>query len=168
MHVVAIALWTVTAVGLGVVSGNQGPALYRELNAGTVDGQCVRVATTAGQQRQGLQGQRHPGVLAFSWPRAERPEFWMVNTPVPLTLAWVEAGYVEGLVAMRPESRTVHEAPVPVTLAVEYPSGSALPAIGERLVLGGDCAPGEDQITFPPERGPWGDAGATPTVASGS
>jgi uncharacterized membrane protein (UPF0127 family) len=61
---------------------------------GSIVGWCVLLAETAEQRQQGLMEVTdlggYPGML-FVWADDNSSSFWMQNTPMPLSIAWIDA-----------------------------------------------------------------------------
>lgn len=120
---------------------------------GTVTDRCVWVADTPERMARGLMGVTDPelggrGALVFAPGTDSELEFWMVDTLVPLTVVWVDAGgSVIRSADMQPCTTTEqrcerHGAGVPWRLAIEVPSGADGPmglVPGARIELLGDC-----------------------------
>src|SRR5690554_5095444 len=89
------------------------------------------LATTADQQRQGLQGVDDPAPgMVFSWEEPTRPAMWMKDTPAALDAAFIDqGGAIIHTATMHPHSKTRHYAPEPVIAVVEVPGGE-LEALG--------------------------------------
>jgi uncharacterized membrane protein (UPF0127 family) len=128
----------------GAVSGlHGGPTTYVARRVVIGDRvYCWPTATTLAEQHQGLQGVtdvRYPLVFVFDQPRVVG--FWMKNSPVPLTGAWISPqGRVAGYWHGKPETLTPHYPRRPVALTVEFPSADEVPAVGARVVLEGQCS----------------------------
>ncbi len=88
----------------------------------------VEVAATPAQRAQGLMGRTaladDAGML-FVFETADRHCFWMKDTPLPLSIAFLgDDGTVVGIADMQPETRELHCAAVPVRYALEVRQGS--------------------------------------------
>lgn len=100
----------------------------------TVGGQSVQVelaATPAARQR-GLMGRTHLAAdagMLFVFETPGRHCFWMRDTPLPLTIAFInDAGRVVHRTDMHPRTDTMHCPPVTVRYALEIAQGSHLRA----------------------------------------
>ena len=107
----------------------------------------VEVASTPGQRAQGLMGRSHlandAGML-FIFEEADRHCFWMKDTPLPLSIAFLnDAGTIVGVADMQPETTELHCAAEPVRVALEVKLG-ALESRGLRTgarITGGPFEP---------------------------
>lgn len=111
---------------------------------------CLLEARTPQQRQRGLMGVTDLGGyagMAFVFEEDTSSPFWMRNTPMPLTIAWIDAGgVVLGTTDMVPcEDRDdcpLYDPPGAYRKAVEVPRGahSALGLVpGATVVLGGAC-----------------------------
>lgn len=87
----------------------------------------VEVASTPAQRARGLMGRTqladNAGML-FVFEDAGRHCFWMKDTPLPLSVAFLaDDGTIVGIADMRPQTTDLHCAPVPVRYAVEVGRG---------------------------------------------
>ena len=87
----------------------------------------VEVATTPAQRAQGLMGRSaladDAGML-FVFETADRHCFWMKDTPLPLSIAFLgDDGTVVGVSDMQPHATDLHCAAVPVRYALEVRQG---------------------------------------------
>jgi len=90
-------------------------------------GVAAEVASTEPQREQGLMFRRmlpeDRGML-FVFPQLERHGMWMVNTYLPLSVAFVDAdGTIINIEDMRPHTREVHSADRPARYALEMNRG---------------------------------------------
>ena len=88
----------------------------------------VEVATTPSQRARGLMGRTHladgTGML-FVFEQADRHCFWMKDTPLPLSVAFLaDDGAVVGIADMQPQTTELHCASKPVRFALEVKQGS--------------------------------------------
>lgn len=87
----------------------------------------VEVAATPAQRTQGLMGRTHLAAdrgMLFVFEQAGRHCFWMRDTPLPLSIAFVEdEGRIASVADMQPRSDRLHCAPVPVRYALEVRQG---------------------------------------------
>jgi uncharacterized membrane protein (UPF0127 family) len=118
---------------------------------GQVMGWCVLVAETDEQHQRGLMEvtdlKGYAGML-FVWESDIQAQFYMQNTPMPLSIAWFDpAGQLVSTEDMDP-CETVGDCPLygaagPYRFALEVPQGE-LPGLGVEegsvLRVGGDCA----------------------------
>ncbi|MGA3984215.1 DUF192 domain-containing protein [Ralstonia nicotianae] len=85
----------------------------------------VPVAVTDPQRHKGLSGRdaAAPGML-FSWPDSAERAFWMRDTRIPLTVAFLDrAGRVFQLADMQPDTTRPHRSEKSATDALELPQG---------------------------------------------
>lgn len=121
--------------------------------AGAVPARCVWVADTPALRSRGLMGVGDPGLgghdaMAFTFGAPTTASFWMKDTLIPLTVAWVGAdGRILGTTDMEPcpTSTTncpVYPAPGPYVMAIEVAQGRG-PELGlttgATAVLGDPC-----------------------------
>jgi uncharacterized protein len=87
----------------------------------------AEVADTEAARRHGLMyreslPQDH-GML-FVWKEPARYAMWMLNTPLPLSVAFIDAdGRIVNIEHMQPHTRTSHQAAAPVRYALEMEQG---------------------------------------------
>ena len=95
----------------------------------SVDGRSVKaeVAATTASRARGLMYRRDMGRNAgmlFVYDRAEPLSFWMKNTYLPLTIAFIDSSHtIVHLEDMSPLTSTSHASPVPVPYALEMNKG---------------------------------------------
>lgn len=87
----------------------------------------AEVADTADTRRQGLMFRESlpedHGML-FVWQEPQRYAMWMFNTPLPLSVAFIDAeGRIVNIEEMQPHSRTLHHAAATVRYALEMEQG---------------------------------------------
>jgi uncharacterized membrane protein (UPF0127 family) len=87
----------------------------------------AEVASTPAERAQGLMGRKslapNHGML-FVFESMERQCFWMKNTPLPLTIAFIaEDGSILNTADMEPFSETPHCSVAPVRFALEMEQG---------------------------------------------
>lgn len=87
----------------------------------------AEVAATPAARMQGLMGRKampqNAGML-FVFEQAERHCFWMKNTPLPLSIAFLDdEGRIVNIADMEPLSEKSHCAEAPVRLALEMNQG---------------------------------------------
>ena len=112
---------------------------------------CALLAETAAQQGRGLMERRDLGGydgMLFKFSASHTGEFYMLNTPLPLSIAFFDAsGRFVSTTDMAPcidmPSCPTYGAARPYQWALEVPQG-ALPRLGigpgSRLVAGGPCS----------------------------
>lgn len=87
----------------------------------------VEVAATPQQRERGLMGRsRLPenGGMLFVFDDAGRHCFWMRNTPLPLSIAFIDdAGRIASLADMQPHTETLHCPATEIRYALEIPQG---------------------------------------------
>ena len=87
----------------------------------------VEVAATPLQRERGLMGRTRLaayGGMLFVFERTGRPCFWMRNTPLPLSIAFIDAsGRIVSLADMQPDSDTLHCSDAEARYALEVPQG---------------------------------------------
>jgi uncharacterized membrane protein (UPF0127 family) len=110
----------------------------------TVNGQTVvaEVATTVQDRATGLMNrfslQQDHGML-FVFERAEILHFWMKNTYIPLSIAFLDAnGRILNIEDMAPQTETTHPSKGPALFALEMRKGWFL----ERGIKAGDRVEG--------------------------
>lgn len=87
----------------------------------------AEVADTPELRRQGLSGRPSLGPgqgMLFVFPETQTPDFWMRNTTVALSVAFIKAdGTVIDVQQMEPKSLRRHTPPEPVKYALEVRQG---------------------------------------------
>ena len=88
----------------------------------------VEIAATPAQRARGLMGRTHladgTGML-FVFEQADRHCFWMKDTAIPLSIAFLaDDGTVMGIANMQPQTRELHCAATPIHYALEVRQGS--------------------------------------------
>jgi len=90
----------------------------------------VEVAASPQQRQQGLMGRTQlpvNGGMLFVFDKADRHCFWMRNTPLPLSIAFIDAtGRIVDLADMQPFSDTQHCPATDVRYALEVTQGGFL------------------------------------------
>ena len=119
-------------------------------SANATAARCALLAETAAQQARGLMERTDLGGydgMLFKFPTDHTGEFYMLNTPLPLSIAFFDAsGRFVSTVDMAPcihmPTCPTYGAARPYRWALEVPQG-ALPQLavgpGTRLVAGGPC-----------------------------
>jgi uncharacterized membrane protein (UPF0127 family) len=118
---------------------------------GSVMGWCVLLAEEEAQRQRGLMEvtdlEGYAGML-FVWNEDVSTQFYMRNTPTPLSIAWFDAdGTLVSTADMEPcddvDGCPLYGADGPYRFALEVPRGE-LPSLGVEegsvLRVGGDCA----------------------------
>lgn len=87
----------------------------------------VERATTPEARRQGLMGRTRlaaDGGMLFVFEQPDIHCFWMRNTPLPLSIAFIDAGgRVVSLADMQPYSEALHCSPSAIRYALEVQQG---------------------------------------------
>jgi uncharacterized membrane protein (UPF0127 family) len=87
----------------------------------------VELATTPPQRERGLMGRTQlapNGGMLFVFEQSARHCFWMRNTPLPLSIAFVDAdGRIVSLADMQPHTETLHCPPADIRYALEVRQG---------------------------------------------
>jgi uncharacterized membrane protein (UPF0127 family) len=91
----------------GAAPASSGPVPPSTVTFGGADAKLhVEIADDTDERRQGLMGVEHLPAdrgMAFVWPDPVDSTFWMKNTLVPLSIAFVDdAGYVIDVLDMEP------------------------------------------------------------------
>lgn len=90
-------------------------------------GFAVELASTPQQRQRGLMGRTHlaaDGGMLFVFERPGRHCFWMRDTPLPLSLAFIdETGRIASLADLQPRSDTRHCPGAPIRYALEVRQG---------------------------------------------
>ena len=116
----------VDAAAVGPV-GSPFPAVLLTSAAGGLRLVEVELAQTPAEWQQGLMGRAalppDTGML-FIFPDGETVGFWMKDTPLPLSIAFIDAtGKVLSVQDMQPFSTDSHFSPAPYHYALEVPQG---------------------------------------------
>jgi hypothetical protein len=87
----------------------------------------VELASTPQQRQRGLMGRTHlaaDGGMLFVFEQPDRHCFWMRDTPLPLSIAFIDAaGRIASLADMQPRSETLHCPSADVRYALEMRQG---------------------------------------------
>jgi uncharacterized protein len=87
----------------------------------------VELAATERQRQHGLMGRTHlaaDGGMLFVFEQPGRHCFWMRDTPLPLSVAFIDAaGRIASLADMQPRSETLHCPSTDVRYALEVRQG---------------------------------------------
>ncbi|MBU1396872.1 MAG: DUF192 domain-containing protein [Gammaproteobacteria bacterium] len=102
----------------------------------------VELAATPQQRQRGLMGRTHlaaDGGMLFVFEQPGRHCFWMRDTPLPLSIAFIDsAGRIASLADMQPRSETLHCPSVDVRYALEVRQGEfRRRGITARMQVGG-------------------------------
>ena len=88
----------------------------------------VELAATPQQRQRGLMGRTHlaaDGGMLFVFEQPDRHCFWMKDTPLPLSIAFIDsAGRIVSLTDMQPRSETLHCPPADIRYALEVKQGT--------------------------------------------
>lgn len=117
------------------VQGNANPAATFESPIGLPSGILrigdevfdVEIAATPTAHETGLMDRAHlepnAGML-FVFDQPELLRFWMVETPLPLDVAFIDPDWtIVGTATMEPMSGAIHESPAPAQYALEVAAG---------------------------------------------
>lgn len=87
----------------------------------------VEIAATPQQRERGLMGRTQlaeKGGMLFVFDAAGRHCFWMRNTPLPLSIAFIdEAGRIANIADMQPHTDTLHCPATAIRYALEVAQG---------------------------------------------
>lgn len=87
----------------------------------------VEIAATPQQRQRGLMGRTHLSAdrgMLFVFEQPGRHCFWMRDTPLPLSIAFIDsAGRIAGLADMQPRSDSLHCPDADVRYALEVRQG---------------------------------------------
>jgi len=87
----------------------------------------VEIAATPSQRERGLMGRTHlpaDGGMLFVFEQPGRHCFWMRDTPLPLSIAFIDpAGRIASLADMQPRTETLHCPSADVRYALEVRQG---------------------------------------------
>jgi uncharacterized membrane protein (UPF0127 family) len=122
-----VLFWAAAAVALLLTAeAAWGTPRFVEL---VVNGHALaaEVADTEAERERGLMYRRmlpeNRGML-FVFPRSERHGMWMMNTYIPLSVAFLDAdGVIINIAEMEPHTRDVHAAARPARYALEMNQG---------------------------------------------
>ncbi len=105
----------------------------------------VEVAATSQQRERGLMGRtRLPenGGMLFVFDTTRRHCFWMRNTPLPLSIAFIdEAGRISNITDMQPHTDTLHCPTIAIRYALEVSQGK----FAQRGIIAGNQVDGLPQ-----------------------
>ncbi len=105
----------------------------------------VEVAATSQLRERGLMGRtRLPenGGMLFVFDTTRRHCFWMRNTPLPLSIAFIdEAGRISNIADMQPHTDTLHCPTIAIRYALEVSQGK----FAQRGIIAGDQMDGLPQ-----------------------
>jgi uncharacterized membrane protein (UPF0127 family) len=107
----------------------------------------VEVAATPDERQRGLSGRKTLGAdegMLFIFPRAGKASFWMKDTHVPLSIAFITpSGEIAEIRDMAPLDETPHVSAADVLMALEMPEGwfdSNGVNVGDAVTLGEELA----------------------------
>jgi uncharacterized protein len=139
----SLAALAVVAISLSGMHLASGATALPTVNL-TINGQKVvaEVATTVQERATGLMNrfslQQDHGML-FVFERAETLNFWMKNTFIPLSIAFIDAnGRILNIEDMAPQTENTHPSKGPALYALEMRKGWFL----ERGIKAGDRVEG--------------------------
>lgn len=121
----SLALWTLLLMPMASVFAQA--ALPTETLSIRFLQITAEIAKTPAQRTRGLMGrtslpQNHGMLFVFEQP--ERQCFWMKNTPLALSIAFMDAqGKIQNIADMTPFSEETHCSSVPVLFALEMEQG---------------------------------------------
>lgn len=88
---------------------------------------AVRIAATPDEREKGLSGNVSLGPdegMLFIFPEPQTPSFWMKDTHVPLSIAFITPeGRISDILEMSPDTLDLHAPHVPARMALEMPAG---------------------------------------------
>ncbi|MCL4234502.1 MAG: DUF192 domain-containing protein [Deltaproteobacteria bacterium] len=133
-----VAAAVAVALAAHAVDLNTGlPVATMKIGAKTL---TVEVAITGEQQRVGLMNRKEMADdhgMIFIYAKPKRVRFWMKNTYIPLSTAFVaEDGTIVKIADMEPLTETHHEPDVPVRYVIEANRGwfaGAGARVGDRI-----------------------------------
>ena len=98
----------------------------------------VEIADTPEERARGLMNREslpEDAGMLFVWPEDTASGFWMKDTVIPLSIAFIDAGgKIVGIQDMQPLDETLHHSPSPYRYAVEANQGW----FAERGIAAGD------------------------------
>lgn len=132
---------TLLSICLPLSAFAQGALPRAELTAG-FHRIVAEVAATQGERSQGLMNRQSLGAnegMIFVFPVTATHCFWMKNTPLPLSIAFLdEQGRIVGIDEMVPHSEKNHCPPQPARFALEMKAGwFAAKGLKPGAVIGG-------------------------------
>lgn len=125
LAVLALSLFAIRAAGCSRSKGEAGlPMIRMQVGDETVS---VELATTEASRARGLMYRRSmaddDGML-FIYPKPRKLSFWMKNTYLPLTIAFIDADdVIVHIEDMKPLTTNSHPAPTAVPYALEMNQG---------------------------------------------
>ncbi len=129
-----LALATVLALSLALAcgggDGGDGPPTATIVLSGAGGAReelTVELAQTAAERGRGLMGREElpeDGGMLFVFPQDTETGFWMKDTLIPLSIAFIAAdGTILGVQEMEPLSEELHRPPQPYRFALEVNQG---------------------------------------------
>jgi len=123
MALLALGLFAMRATGCSKSESGL-PVIKLEVGDHTVK---AEIASTEAQRARGLMYRRSMGKndgMLFVYPTAEPLSFWMKNTYLPLSIAYVsKSGVIVHIEDMQPLTTKSHPSPKPVPYALEMNQG---------------------------------------------
>lgn len=103
------------------------PAVSFTTTSGEAISLSVEVADTPEKRSQGLMGREtlpEDAGMLFTWPDDTESGFWMKDTVIPLSIAFIDAeGKIINIQDMQPLDETLHHSPEPYRYALEAAQG---------------------------------------------
>jgi len=103
------------------------PAVTFTSAAGGTATLAVEVADTPEERSVGLMNREslpEDAGMLFIWPEDTGSGFWMKDTPIPLSVAFIDAGgVIVDIQDMQAQDETLHQSPAPYRYAVEANQG---------------------------------------------
>ncbi|HET9476721.1 MAG TPA: DUF192 domain-containing protein [Dehalococcoidia bacterium] len=104
-----------------------GPAVTFHTRAGTSASLSVEIADTVEKRAVGLMNREslaEDAGMLFAWPEDTESGFWMKDTLIPLSIAFIDAtGVIVDIQDMQPRDETLHYSSSPYRHAVEANQG---------------------------------------------
>ena len=101
-----------------------GQPITLELNGHAMVAEVVATPETRARGLMARTDLAEDAGMLFVFPRAERQCMWMQNTPIPLSVAFLDAaGRILNVAEMAPETSTLHCSAGPARYAVEMNAG---------------------------------------------
>lgn len=127
LFLLALGLTAVTAAGPVRATGDPQPRLPEVRVSAGMHVIVAEVADTPGTRAMGLMYRRELGLnrgMLFVFERSERHCFWMKNTYIPLSIAFIDQnGTITDIADMQPRSEDTHCPSGPVRYALEMTQG---------------------------------------------
>jgi uncharacterized membrane protein (UPF0127 family) len=104
-----------------------GPAVTFHTSTGTSASLSVEIADTVEERAVGLMNREslaEDAGMLFAWPEDTESGFWMKDTLIPLSIAFIDAaGVIVDIQDMQPQDETLHYSPAQYRYAVEANQG---------------------------------------------